>query len=284
MKKMFLTLSLICTFAFSLFAYDFPVEKKEEIKKTLKFSKTTGEKYLELENINGSIDVIGYNGDDVQLTVHQTIEAKSDEKVMEAKEKERLEIKEEGDTITIFVDTPYRKSDGSVNYKGERFYGYKVTFDFELKVPYQTNIDIKTINDGDIFVEGIRGNFDLHNINGGIEMKGAQGSGKVYALNEDVKVIFDKNPSSDCYFGSLNGDVDVTFLDGLSADIRIKTFNGDAYTDFPVTHVPDITASKEEKKGKHVYKSNRRTRVRVGDGGPVLDFDGFNGDIRIVKK
>ncbi len=284
MKKMVLTLSLICAFALSLFAFDFPVEKKDEITKTLKFLKTTGEKYLELENINGSIDVVGYNGDDVQLTVHQTIEAKSDEKVMEAREKEHLEIKEEGDTIIIFVDTPYRKSDGSVNYKGERFYGYKVTFDFELKVPYQTNVHLETINDGDISVEGVRGNFDLHNINGGIKMKGAQGSGKVYALNEDVKVIFDKNPSSDCYFGSLNGDVDVTFLDGLSADIRIKTFNGDAYTDFPVTHVPDVTTSKEEKKEKHVYKSNRRTRVRVGDSGPVLDFDGFNGDIRILKK
>jgi hypothetical protein len=284
MKKMLFTLLLICAFAFSLFAFDFPVEKKEEINKTLTFSKTSGEKYLELENINGSIKVVGYNGDDVKLTVHQTIEAKSDAKVQEAKEKERLEIKEEGDTIIIFVDTPYRKSNGSVNYKGPKFYGYKVTFDFELKVPNQTNIDLKTINNGDISVEGVRGNFDVHNINGGIEMRAAEGSGKVYALNEDVKVVFSKNPSSDCYFGSLNGDVEVTFLDGLSADIRIKTFNGDAYTDFSVTHVPDVATSKAEKKGKHVYKSNGRTRVRVGNGGPVLDFDGFNGDIRILKK
>ncbi len=284
MKRILMTQLLIGLIVFSTSAFDFPVKEKEEINKTLKFAKTSGEKYLQLENINGSIKVLGYGGGDVQLIAHKTIEAKSNKKVQEAKEKERLEIKEEGDTIIIFVDTPYRKPNGSVNYKGEKFYGYKVTFDFELKVPHQTNIDLETINDGDITVDGVKGNFDVHNINGGIEMLEAEGSGKVYALNEDVTVVFSRNPTSDCYFGSLNGDVEVTFLNGLSADIRIKTFNGEAYTDFPVTHVPDVSTSKEEKKGKFVYKSNRRTRVRIGDGGSELEFDGFNGDIRILKK
>ena len=82
----------------------------------------------------------------------------------------------------------------------------------------------------------------------------------------------------------MNGDVKVTFLDGLSADFRLKTFNGEAYTDFEVTHVPDIATTKESKKGKYIYKSNRRTRVRVGKGGPEIEFDGFNGDIKILKK
>lgn len=268
----------------ALFAYDFPIKEKEDIQKTLKFSKTAKEKYLELENINGSINLVGYKGDEVKLIVHQTIEAESKKKVEVAKEKERLEISQKNDTILIYIDTPCRRKNGSVNYKGSKYYGYKVTFDFELKVPVETNVDLKTINDGDIFVENVRGNFDVHNINGGVEMKGVAGAGKAYALNEDLKVVFSKNPSSDCYFGSLNGDVEVTLLDGLSADFRLKTFNGEAYTDFEVTHVPDITTTKESKKGKYIYKTNRRTRVRVGNGGPELLFDGFNGDIRILKR
>jgi len=284
MKKTLFIISFICLIAFSLFAYDFPVKEKEDIQKTLKFSKTAKEKYLELENINGSIKVVGYKGDEVKLTVHQTIEAKSKKKAAEAKEKERLEISQEDDTILIYIDTPYRRKDGSINYKGPKYYGYKVTFDFELKVPHETSIDLETINDGDIVIENIKGNFDVHNINGGVEMKGVAGSGKAYALNEDLKVVFSKNPVSDCYFGSLNGDVEVTLLDGLSADFRLKTFNGEAYTDFEVTHVPDVAKTKESKKGKYIYKTNRRTRVRVGKGGPELEFDGFNGDIRILKK
>lgn len=284
MKKLYLITFFVCIFAFTLFAYDFPVKEKEKIQKTMKFSKNAKEKYLELENINGSIKVVGYNGDEVKLTVYQTIEAESKEKAEEAKEKERLEISQEDDTILIYIDTPYRRKDGSVNYKGPKYYGYKVIYDFELKVPAEINTNLETINDGDIFVENIKGNFDVHNINGGVEMKGVSGSGKAYALNEDLKVVFSKNPVSDCYFGSLNGDVEVNLLDGLSADFRLKTFNGEAYTDFEVTHVPEVATTKESKKGKYIYKTNRRTRVRVGNGGPELEFDGFNGDIRILKK
>ena len=284
MRQTLFIIIFIFLIAFTLFAYDFPVKEKDEIHKTLKFSKTAKEKYLELENINGSIRVIGYNGDDVKLTVHQTIEATSKKKATEAKEKERLEISEGNDTILIYVATPYRRKDGSINYKGPKYYGYKVTFDFELQVPVETNIDLETINDGDIYVENVKGNFDVHNINGGIEMKEIAGSGKAYALNEDLEVIYSKNPQSDCYFGSLNGDVEVTLLEGLSADFRLKTFNGEAYTDFEVTHVPDVATTKESKKGKYIYKTNRRTRVRVGKGGPELEFDGFNGDIRVLKR
>jgi len=284
MKTIYMLSFFICIFAFTLFAYDFPVREKEDIQKTLKFSKTGQEKYLELENINGSIRVVGYNGDEVKLTAHRSIEARSKQKAEEAKEKEKLEISEEDNLMLIYIDTPYRRKDGSINYKGPKYYGYKVTFDFELKVPYETNIDLETINDGDIYVENLGGNFDVNNINGGVEMREVAGSGKAYALNEDLEVVYSKNPTSDCYFSSLNGDVKVTFLDGLSADFRLKTFNGEAYTDFEVTHVPDVASTKESKKGKYIYKTNKRTRVRVGKGGPEIEFDGFNGDIKILKK
>lgn len=284
MKKTLFTISIIFLIAFTLFAYDFPVREKEDIQKTLKFSKTAKEKYLELENVNGSIKVVGYEGDEVKLAAHRTIEAQSKQKAEEAKEKEKLEISEEDNLIKIYIDTPYRRKDGSINYKGPKYYGYKVTFDFELKVPYETNIDLETINNGDIYVENVGGNFDVNNINGGVEMREVSGSGKAYALNEDLEVVYSKNPTSDCYFGSLNGDVKVTFLDGLSADFRLKTFNGEAYTDFDVTHIPDVATAKESKKSKYIYKTNKRTRVRVGKGGPEIEFDGFNGDIKILKK
>ncbi len=284
MKRILLTVIILFLFTSANYAADFSVVQKDEINKTFKFSKTAVEKYLEIENINGSIQVIGYKGEEVKMTVHQMIEARSEKKAEEAKEKEKLEISEGDDTIKIYVDAPYRRSDGSINYKGPKYYGYKVTFDFELKVPYQTNLYLRTINDGDIDVENVKGNFDVKNINGGIEMNEITGSGKAYALNEDLKVEFNENPKEDCYFGSLNGDVKVTFLDGLAADFLLKTFNGEAYTDFPVIHVPFVKETKEKKKGKYVYKTNRKTKVRVGNGGPEFEFDAFNGDIRILKK
>lgn len=259
-------------------------EQKDEIRKTLKFSGSGQEKWLEVDNINGSIAVAGYDGSDVQLVVHRTIWGRNADKIQQAKEEIVLDIEERGNAIVLFVDAPYRQPDGSINYRGRRRYGYEVTMDFSLKVPYETSIELKTINNGEINVENVRGNFEVNNINGGIRMHGLAGSGKIYALNGAVDVRFDKNPSNECSFGSLNGDVEVEFQSGLSADLQFKTFNGNVYSDFDFKSLPsNAMASKKRKNGKFVYKTNDFFGVRVASGGPELKFDAFNGTIYVKE-
>lgn len=236
-----------------------------------------------VDNINGDIEVIGYNGNDVQLLVTKTIKARSVEKIQEAKQKVRLDITEDTNSIILYVDTPYRCRDGSVNYRGRRHYGYKVTFDFELKIPHNTDIYLETINDGEIKVENFIGDYDVHNINGGIEMINISGSGKVYALNGEVKVVLDKNPELDSSFGSLNGDVEVSFQPEFSADLRLKTFNGKVYTDFESTYLAPRKSTRKQKNGMFLYKSDQFFGVRVGKGGPEIELNAFNGNIYIVK-
>lgn len=276
--------TLSCSLAFTINAQSWDVEKKEEIRQTLKFSSPTGSKQVEVDNVNGSITVTGYDGQDVQLVANKTIQARSQEKIQEAQERVRLEIIEEGNAIKLYVDGPFRYRDGSVNYRGDRYYGYSVYIDFELKVPREAGVYLKTINDGDIKVENIAGDYEVENINGGITMIDVSGAGRVYALNDDVKILFVKNPAGDSYFGSLNGEVEVSFRPELSADLRFKTFNGEVFTDFPVTYLANATPSRERRKGKFVYKQDRSFKVRVGNGGPELEFDAFNGDIRVIKR
>ncbi|MCI0697946.1 hypothetical protein L0337_38840 [candidate division KSB1 bacterium] len=282
--KHFRAVTLSCVLAFTLNAQSWDVEKKEEIRRALKFSHPTGSKEVEVDNVNGSITVTGYEGQEVQLVANKTIQARSQEKIQEAQEKVRLEITEEGNAIKLYVDAPFRCRDGSVNYRGDRYYGYSVYFDFELKVPREAGVYLKTINDGDIKVENIAGDYEVENINGGIAMLEVSGAGRVYALNDDVKILFAKNPSGDSYYGSLNGEVEVSFRPDLSADLRFKTFNGEVFTDFPVTYLANATPSRERRKGKFVYKQDRSFKVRVSNGGPELEFDAFNGDIRVIKR
>ena len=78
--------------------------------------------------------------------------------------------------------------------------------------------------------------------------------------------------------------MDICLQDNFSADLLIKTFNGDVYTDFQVTYLPHQIIEKKKKGKKFVYKTGKRTKVRVGDGGPVVELDGFNGDINLIKK
>ena len=258
--------------------------KKEKINKTLKFGRGSGEKELSIDNVFGSVRVVGEKRDDVEMKAVRTTRARSGKKMEEAYEEVKLDIVEDENVISIYVDGPFRNKNGKCNWRGYRHTGYEVTYDFEVKVPSEVGLFLRTINDGEIFVDGVQGNFDVKNINGGIEMSGLAGSGKAYALNGEVDLRFDKNPKNSCYFGSLNGDVDIELREGFSADLTIKTFNGDVYSDFPVTYLPDVTVNKKKKGKKFYYKTSKKTRIRIGDGGPEIELDGFNGDMNLLKR
>jgi len=243
-------------------------------------------KAIDVDNFDGSVTVTGSDAREIKVEVRKTIRARSPEKIQEARREVQLDMAPRGDGLRIYVDGPFRCKcgDGSVNYRGSRFYGYEVSFDFTVEVPRDTNLRLRTVNRGDIRVERTAGTFDIENINGGVELLEVSGSGHAYALNRPVKVLFSRNPAATSDFGSLNGDVDIAFRPGLSADLWMKTFNGHAYTDFDVTALPSRAAVREQHDGKFVYKSNEFFGVRVGQGGPELKFDAFNGDIRIRNR
>ncbi len=279
MKHAHLT-PLFCLLTFVAHAQSLKVEKKEEIRQRIQFSNPAGAKAVEVDNLNGSIIVTGYDGHEVQLVARKTIYARSPEKVQEAEQNVKLDISEKNNSIRLYVDGPFRCE----NCRGQRYSGYEVHFDFELKIPREADFYLKTVNDGDIKITEVAGEYDVKNVNGGIEMNEISGAGRVYALNEDVKISFKKNPAAESYFGSLNGDVEISFRPNLAADLRFKTFNGEVFTDFPVTYLANATPIHERRKGKNVYRYDRASKVRVGSGGPELEFDAFNGDIRILKR
>ena len=69
----------------------------------------------------------------------------------------------------------------------------------------------------------------------------------------------------------------------MSAHARLKTFNGKAYSDFPVSYLAPDKPIRQSKDGKFIYKSGEFQGVRIGEGGPELKFDAFNGNIRILS-
>ncbi|HUK91167.1 MAG TPA: hypothetical protein VLZ81_12250, partial [Blastocatellia bacterium] len=162
--------------------------------------------------------------------------------------------------------------------------GYSVTFDFDIKVPTANSLWLGTVNRGDIRVENINGDFDVSNVNRGIEMKEVAGSGRVHTVNGGITVLFAKNPASDCSFGTVNGTIETSFRPNLNADVRVKTFNGSAFTDYEVTALPRKVSSGERHDGKFVYRSDDFNGIRIGNGGPELKYDTLNGSIKILKR
>ncbi|MBU1699563.1 MAG: hypothetical protein KJ970_20750 [Candidatus Eisenbacteria bacterium] len=257
----------------------------EDFSKVLRFENPRGERLVIVDNVFGSIDVKGYDGDEIQVRIRKSITARSDEKVKEAQEEVILDIFEGAELIEFYVDGPFRRGgDRGIDWRGYRREGYKVVYDFTLEIPKDCQIDLKTVDEGDINVHSIRGDFQASNVNGAISMKGLRGSGEISAINGKVLIAFDSNPKNKCKFETINGDVRLYFQSDLSADFYMKTMNGEVFTDFEVVSLPGRSEMSEKKNGKSAYKVTHMSGVRAGTGGPECELHTLNGDMFILSQ
>jgi hypothetical protein len=260
---------------------DLPVQEQESIQKSFSMSGVP-HRSLEIDNVWGSIEVLGTNSDQVQLVVNKTIRAESKDKLEQARKEVTLDITEQAGSLKLYVNGPFRCNcdDGC----GRReFEGYIVKMDFQLHAPRDIDIKLKTVNDGRVLVRDINGNFLVRNVNGDIEMYNIAGSGTTRTVNGPVKVSFRQNPRESSDFRTVNGAVELRFAQGLAADFRFKTFNGSIYSDFPVTALPVRAIQQEHHGAKVVFRADRYTGVRVNSGGPEIKVETLNGEIRILE-
>ena len=259
------------------------VSDTEEIHRTLAFPAGGASHRLVIDNLNGSITVTGYAGDDVQVSVHRVTRGDSREQLEEGKKKITLDVREEEGRIILYVNTPWRCGDGSPAFDRRDYYGYDADFTFDVRVPAATEVFVKTVNKGSITVTGVRGDFEVHNVNGPVAMTGIGGSGLASTVNGGVDVRFSRNPTGRCGFRTVNGTIEVSVPDDLSADLRLKTFNGDVRSDFDVTGLPQEVPPPRKIGRRTVYGGDEFFSVRAGSGGPAMEFETLNGDIRILK-
>lgn len=283
--------ALAVVLGISFGASEYPVTEKEEIRKTLTFADPAKPKSLAVDNIFGSIEVTGTSRKNIELVAVKTIRAKSQEKLLKAKEEVILDISQEGNDLLLFVDGPFRSKEErrptrwrDAESRERRHPGYEVHYDFKVEVPREIDIDLRTITAGTIKVGNIAGDFLVRHVNGPIEMTSIAGSGEAKTVNGGVRVLFSRAPAAACSFKTINGKLEVYFPESLKADFRLKTFNGEVYSDFPVTYLPAQPPIQERKDGKFIYRSDRFFGIRVGaKGGPEIKIDSFNGDIFINK-
>jgi DUF4097 and DUF4098 domain-containing protein YvlB len=265
---------------------DMPLREEETISKT--FTLGGARKLLDVDNINGSIEVVGGQGDQVQLVVKKTLHAESKERMEAAKKEVTLDITDQPDLLKFYVNGPFRcNCQGDGDGCGGRRHGgegYSVNMDFQLQVPRNVDLKAKTVNGGHISVRNVAGKFSVNNVNGRIEMQDMAGSGKARTVNGGVKVSFRENPKENSDFATINGDVDLHFVKGLSADFRFKTFNGEVFSDFEMTSLPARNARAEQHNGKFVFRTDRSTGGRVGSGGPEIKAENLNGSIRVLER
>jgi hypothetical protein len=256
------------------------VREQETIHKTLTLSGAPMR--LLVENIEGYVHVTAINGSEVHVTAHKTIRADADTDLQQAKSEVKLDMNERAGSVSIEYDAPWvcRGQNGGGCQDHERRF-YTVIYDLDIEVPRDTRPVISTVNRGDIRLEGTTGDFDIGNVNGGIEVARIAGSGDIHTVNGPITARFAKNPVSTSSFKSVNGPLDVYFQPDFSADLRFKTLNGQIYSDFEVTASLQPTSEADRRDGKFVYRSHGFKAARAGRGGPELTFNTLNGNIRL---
>jgi hypothetical protein len=261
----------------------FDVVEESTVTRTLSFA-AGGGRTLDVRNINGFIHVEATNDQAVQMSIRKVIRAEAREDVADAERDVRLDLRDNASLVGVaVVDRSGHICGEQWNDRGPRWERarYQVQFDFTIRVPRDVRLRLCTINSGDVIVNGTRGDFEVDNVNGPVEMNQVAGSGRAHTVNGGVKVSLTANPKQASSFKTVNGNVDVWFVGGLDADFAMKTMNGGLYTDFDVESLPTpVKTAGERRNGKFVYRANEFTRVRVGGGGPEITFETLNGNVR----
>ncbi len=160
--------------------------------------------------------------------------------------------------------------------------------DLEIQVPRRTNLELSTVNDGDIRVEGVDGELEIGNVNGAITLTAVGGSVVAHTVNGKVTATLARvSPQKPMAFTSLNGTVDVTLPAAAKANLKLRTDNGSAFTDFDLHTLPapssDVVEDTRQSGGRYRLNVNKVIYGTINGGGPEIEVRTFNGNIYVRK-
>ncbi|MGX5172478.1 DUF4097 family beta strand repeat-containing protein [Aliikangiella sp. IMCC44653] len=223
---------LFLAMLFSLPAYS----ETEQISKSLKVS--AGGK-LELDSDNGAIQIKTWDKSEAKIEITKRARSK------DSLEDFKVSIDQSGNTIVI---------------NGDGGWNSRVSVEFEVTVPQQFNLDLKT-GGGSIEVDDISGQLKLRTSGGSISVGDMQ-SGSVNADTSggSIKV------------GDINGDLQVTTSGG---SIKLGKITGIAKADTSGGSI------KVESGGKELKADTSGGSIKVGPSKGNVDVETSGGSIKI---
>jgi len=235
-----------------------------------------------VKNIFGPVHVVGYDGNSVEMRATETVRGDLQSDIERARAK--LQLRTESEPGRVAIRVRLIGADGQPCTDCRDYWGndYHVEYDIEVRVPRGAEVDVSTVNSGDVTVEDVNGDFTLRNVNGDVRLVRAGGSGSATTVNGDVDASFARAPIEPSSFKTINGELDVTFPQSLAAELAFRTMQGDVFTDFDVEALSTPPEVRRDR-GRFVMNTNRSSAFRVGTGGERHSFNTLNGDIFVRK-
>ncbi len=255
--------------ALLLTAADLAYAQAEPERITIPLSRPGDPISLEVSIISARIEIIGEDRDDAEFEVSV---AEGNRKIITPSGTKQLpaggyavEVDEKDNEIS--VDTDWRAT--------------KVVL--TARIPRRADLDISTVNDGEIIVRDIEGRLQLNNTNGPITASNISGSVIAESISEDVDVAFTRVASDEAMsLSTINGDLTLGLPDGAGVQLQIDNARGEIYSDFEVEVQPSrpVVERTDSRSGVEVRVESVIV-ANVNGGGTVVKLKTLNGDIAV---
>jgi hypothetical protein len=234
---------------------------------------------LEIDNIWGDVNVRPGQSGEIVVTISEKRSAPDQKRYERSLETLQLNTDADDTGVALYVGNDDRDWHGRDNCRGCR-----VDYQFDVVVPVDTQLNVSTVNDGRIDIEGVSGSVSADNVNGPIAVSKMRNCSELNSVNGEVSLGFTAPPGENCNIETINGDITLTMPDDSGFDVAMDLFNGRMLTQLPVDGLA-MPAKVEhiESNGHHTYRIEQQAGVRIGAGGPTFTISSMNGDIRIQK-
>lgn len=247
------TLAAFLAIAMQARASDWQGSETEEFHQTYPLS-ASGR--IELENINGPVQIKAWDRDEV--TVDAIKRAGSKERLQEAK----IQIDARKDSISIRTEYPGHDH----TFWNDRR-DNPASVEYTLMVPRNARLsDINLVN-GNLDVEGVNGEVHVSCVNGRLTARKLGGRAELSTVNGKLEASMDRL-ASPVEVSSVNAAVQLTLPSDAKADLEASTVSGSISNDF------GIPVSNHHWVGHEL-------NGELGGGGPSVRVSNVNGRIEI---
>jgi hypothetical protein len=205
--------------------------------------------HFQLDNVNGSVQVEGWDRDEVEVRAVKSSQTDSHDL-------DQVKIEVESRPGEVDVHTRYPTGEGA-----------EVAVEYHIRVPNRVLLGcIQTVN-GSLRVRGVNGGGELRSVNGNVEVTESSGRFSAKTTNGDLRLelrhLIDGAPMN---LETVNGSVVLGLPSNASADLKVHNMNGDLYSDIPVTSTEALPGARSFH-GKLGHGGGGAISVRTVNGG-----------------
>ncbi len=206
---------------------------------------------VSLSNINGDVEITGWNRNEVQIDAVKT--ARDQQRLDEA----RIDVNASSDSVEI-----------ETHYPSHLFNNNPASVHYTLHVPQSARIEKIDLVNGALTVQKVTGEISANLVNGKLRASDLEGTADLATVNGPIEADYNSLKNvREIKLKSVNGSVDLQLPQSPNADVSASSVNGSISTDFPLTV-----------KGHWVGKNMSGT---LGNGGVHVELNNVNGSIHV---